>query len=83
MKIELRYFASIRETIGCAGESWQSQARTLGELRAELAARDGVYAQCLGHGRAVRTALDQVMSHDAAELTQDCEVAFFPPVTGG
>jgi molybdopterin synthase sulfur carrier subunit len=83
MNIQLRYFASIRETIGCAGESWQSQARTLGELRVELAARDGTYAQCLGQGRAVRSAIDQVMSLDAAELTQNCEVAFFPPVTGG
>ena len=28
-------------------------------------------------------ALDQVMSDEAAALSEGCEVAFFPPVTGG
>ncbi|MES2189749.1 MAG: MoaD/ThiS family protein, partial [Pseudomonadota bacterium] len=28
-------------------------------------------------------ALDQVMSDESASLVDGCEVAFFPPVTGG
>jgi len=28
-------------------------------------------------------ALNQVMSDESAALTDGCEVAFFPPVTGG
>jgi sulfur-carrier protein len=28
-------------------------------------------------------ALDQVMAEDSALLRDGCEVAFFPPVTGG
>jgi molybdopterin synthase sulfur carrier subunit len=31
----------------------------------------------------VRMALDQVMSPESTLLTAGCEVAFFPPVTGG
>ena len=34
-------------------------------------------------GRSVRMALDQEMSDEAAALRDGCEVAFFPPVTGG
>ena len=33
--------------------------------------------------RPVRVAVNQVMGHDDTPLTGDCEVAFFPPVTGG
>jgi molybdopterin synthase sulfur carrier subunit len=31
----------------------------------------------------VRAALDQVLCDDSAATTDGCEVAFFPPVTGG
>jgi molybdopterin synthase sulfur carrier subunit len=52
-------------------------------LRDELIARGGAYATALARGKAVRMALDQLMSDEAAALGDDCEVAFFPPVTGG
>jgi len=52
-------------------------------LRDELIARGGVYATALARGKAVRMALDQAMSDEAAALREGCEVAFFPPVTGG
>ncbi len=81
--ISIKYFASIRETLGRGSESWASAAATLGELRAELVARGGDYAQVLGAGQAVRMALNQTMSEDSAALGDGAEVAFFPPVTGG
>jgi molybdopterin synthase sulfur carrier subunit len=37
----------------------------------------------LSRGRLVRMALNQVMSDESAALAEGCEVAFFPPVTGG
>jgi molybdopterin synthase sulfur carrier subunit len=52
-------------------------------LRDELIARGGAYATALARGKAVRMALDQVMSDEAAALREGAEVAFFPPVTGG
>ena len=83
MKVNLRYFASIRETLGHASESLETSAPTLAALRDELIARGGAYAESLARGRAVRVALNQTMADEAAPLGDGAEVAFFPPVTGG
>ena len=83
MKVHLRYFASVREALGCGDEVVQTSAGNLAGLREELLARGAVYAEALARGRAVRMALNQVMSDESAALSEGCEVAFFPPVTGG
>ena len=83
MKIQLRYFASVREALGRGSEQLETQAATLAQLRDELTGQGEPYAQALAPGRAVRMALDQVMVQDDAPLRDGCEVAFFPPVTGG
>lgn len=83
MKVQLRYFASIREALGTGSESLDTQATTLAALRAELVARGGAYADALAPGRAVRVALNQTMSNETAALSDGAEVGFFPPVTGG
>lgn len=83
MNIQLRYFASIRESIGTGSESMQTHAATLAALRAELVARGGAYAEALAPGKAVRMALNQAMSDESASLAEGAEVGFFPPVTGG
>ena len=83
MKVNLRYFASIRETIGVGSETLDTTASTLAALREELIARGGAYAESLARGRAVRVALNQTLSDEAAVLTDGAEVGFFPPVTGG
>ena len=83
MKIQIKYFASIREALGQGSESLDTVAVTAGALRDELIARGGVYAQALARGKAVRVAVNQTMGDDAAPLSDGAEVAFFPPVTGG
>lgn len=83
MKIQIRYFASIREAIGRPSEAVDTAAATLGALRDELIARGKPHAQALARGKAVRLALDQVMAPETAALREGAEVAFFPPVTGG
>jgi sulfur-carrier protein len=86
MKVTVKYFASIRESIGQGSEVLQTSVTTLGQLRDELVARGGAYAESLDaafNGRTLRMALNQDMSDDAAVLVEGCEVAFFPPVTGG
>ena len=83
MKVAVKYFASIREALGKAGESVDTPARSAGALRDELIARGGAYAEALARGKAVRIAVSQVMSDEATPLEEGCEVAFFPPVTGG
>ena len=82
-KITVRYFASIREAIGQGSEAVETSAATLGDLRDELIARGGAYASSLARGKAVRMALNQLLSDDDAALSAGAEVAFFPPVTGG
>jgi len=83
MNVRIRYFASVREAIGQGNESLQTASETLGALRDELIARGGPYATALARGKAVRMALDQDMCDESAALREGCEVAFFPPVTGG
>jgi sulfur-carrier protein len=83
MKITIKYFASIREAMGQGSETLDIDAATLSELRNALIARGGVGGEALARGRSVRLALNQVMSDESVALTEGCEVAFFPPVTGG
>ena len=83
MKLTVKYFASIREAIGRPGEAVDTGSADLAALRDELIARGGAHAQALARGKPVRMALNQVMSDEAAPLSEGCEVAFFPPVTGG
>ncbi|MDQ8001334.1 MAG: MoaD/ThiS family protein [Bordetella sp.] len=81
--VTVRYFASVREALDRGSEPVQTAADTLGALRDELIARGEPYAGALARGKAVRMALDQLMSGEDAALADGAEVAFFPPVTGG
>jgi len=83
MKVQLRYFASIREAIGSGSETLETAATTLSALRDELIGRGGAHAEALARGKAVRVALNQTMSDETAALTEGAEIGFFPPVTGG
>lgn len=83
MKVNVRYFASIREAIGLSTESLEVTASTVGALRDVLIARGGAHGEALARGKAVRAALNQTMVADDVALSDGCEVAFFPPVTGG
>ncbi len=83
MKVQVRYFASLREALG-PGETVALEAgATLGVLRDTLIARGGRHAEVLARGRAVRCSLDQHMAEEGVALREAAEVAFFPPVTGG
>ena len=82
--IHLRYFASVREAVGCGEERLQTSAADCAALRAELIARGGAWAHALARDRAVRVAVNEVLQHDeSAALAAGDEIAFFPPVTGG
>ena len=83
MKVQVRYFASLREALGAAETVEISPGSTLAMLRDQLLARGGRHAEVLARGRAVRCALNQAMSDESAALPDGAEVAFFPPVTGG
>jgi molybdopterin synthase sulfur carrier subunit len=85
MKINLKYFASVREQLGAGHETLElpQGVTTVGEVRALLVARGGAWAAALGENRAVRMACNQVMCGPETAVEGNAEVAFFPPVTGG
>jgi molybdopterin synthase sulfur carrier subunit len=85
MRIELKFFASVREALGCAAETvlLPDSVVTVGDVRQWLQQRGGVWAETLGPGRLLRMACNHEMTDAATRLSEGCEVAFFPPVTGG
>ena len=85
MNIQLRFFASVREALGTSLENvaLPDNVATVGEVRAWLRERGGVWAETLAEGRALRMACNQQMTNACTRISEGCEVAFFPPVTGG
>ncbi len=77
------YFAWVRERIGLPREEVETQAQTVGELVAELRAREPRYEAAFADLSALRVAVDQELSDFDAPLANVREVAFFPPMTGG
>jgi len=85
MNIELRFFASVREELGVSHMplSVPADIATIGALRAHLREKGDIWAVALADHQPLRTALNQQMSDADTALVDGCEIAFFPPVTGG
>jgi molybdopterin converting factor subunit 1 len=83
MKLHVLYFARLRERFGVAEETLDFAGATAADLVAQLQARGGVWAEELAAGRAFRVAVNQDIVALDANLSDQAEVAIFPPVTGG
>lgn len=85
MNIQVRFFASVREALGVSQETLvlPVDVATVGQLRAYLRRRGAAWEAALGEHKPLRTAFNQHMSSAETPLGEGCEVAFFPPVTGG
>ncbi len=83
MKLQVRYFASLREALGPLDAVDVPAGTTLGELRDLLIQRSPEHAAALARGRALRCALNQALSDESVVVPEGAEIAFFPPVTGG
>lgn len=81
--IEVLYFAWIRERIGHPKEQWTTKANTAAELVAELCQRGPEYQAAFRDLAAIRVAINQEMVPLDSPIKEGCEVAFFPPMTGG
>lgn len=85
MRITLRFFASVREQLGCSEEkvTLPAEITTVGQVREWLIARGGIWTEVLAGDRNLRMAYQLVICDESEQITDDSEVAFFPPVTGG
>ncbi|MFZ4379774.1 MAG: molybdopterin converting factor subunit 1 [Polynucleobacter sp.] len=85
MKLELKFFASLREALKVSEEdlSVPDSVKTIAQLRLYLAERGGAWADVLAEGKVLRCALNHHMVDANTPLQEGAEVAFFPPVTGG
>jgi len=84
-EITVLYFAWVRERIGRAEEvlSPPADIATVGACLDWLAGTSPEHAAALGDRTALRVAVDQVFADEAAPLPRPCELAIFPPMTGG
>jgi molybdopterin synthase sulfur carrier subunit len=85
LKVTVRYFASVKESLGTDAEVIElpAGAATVAAVRAHLRARGGAWAETLAETRRITAAVNQDMAKPAAAVKAGDEVAFFPPVTGG
>jgi len=83
MTLRILYFARLLERFGQHEETLDFAGSTAADLIAQLRARGGVWAEELAAGRAFRVAVNQNLVAFDAALTENAEVAIFPPVTGG
>ncbi len=82
MRLQIKYFASVRETLNQDSQDIESAAPTVQALLNELMASSTAHAEALGHPR-LCAAVNHTMVKRDFTLSSGDEVAFFPPVTGG
>jgi sulfur-carrier protein len=81
VRVQLLYFAWVREAVGVDGEMLDvpDSLLTLQDLAGWLSERHTVFSDL----SRLRGAIDQVMARMDAPIAGAKEIAFFPPVTGG
>ena len=81
--IKVLFFGQLKEQIGVAGfEVIADDDISVSQLLDKVIKAHPKWAEDLSH-EAVLVAVDQVMANANTLVPVSCEVAFFPPVTGG
>jgi molybdopterin synthase sulfur carrier subunit len=83
MKLDILYFARLKDSFGMGNEQLETEASSVDELLTELRQRGGHWSSELAAGKAFRVARNQELVRLDATLSDGDEVAIFPPVTGG
>jgi len=83
--VRLLYFAWVRQILGKGEEVRElpGSIGTVAELAAYLATLGPEYGEVFKDPARLRAAVNQTHARFDTVITQDDEVAFFPPVTGG
>ena len=78
------YFARLAETLGLKSEQIDvTDCSTVNDLVDLLRTRGEPYQSAFDGETRVLVAVNQEMSEPGAEIGNNDEIAFFPPVTGG
>lgn len=83
MLVTVRFFASLREALGCESMPVEISCGSLAGVRAALAGTLTAAQREALAAPGVRIAVNQTLGQDDASLQAGDEVAFLPPVTGG
>jgi molybdopterin synthase sulfur carrier subunit len=83
--MKVLYFAWLRQKIGTAEEEMErpSEVKTISELAAYLRSRGQGYAEAFADAARVRAARNHEHASFDTPVSDEDEIAFFPPVTGG
>ena len=83
--MKILYFAWLKEHTGQAFEELQlpDGVDTVGALIPHIPKRSDGHGAALADLKAVRVSVNRVYGDLATPITNNDEVAFFPPVTGG
>ena len=80
--IQVRYFARLREQLGCEAETLSGGFATVSEVIEHLSARGEPWT-ALAKDSTLLMAINQELARPTDVLREGDELAFFPPVTGG
>ncbi|MBL0371258.1 molybdopterin converting factor subunit 1 [Rhizobium sp. KVB221] len=85
MKLDLVYFAWVRERIGKFAETIDvpESVMTVGDLLNHLKGLGEEYQEALQHDRVIRVAIDQEHAEHDEKIAGAREIGIFPPMTGG
>ena len=83
--MKILYFAWLKEHIGHASEELQlpDSVNTVAALIPHITKKSPGHSAALANLDTVRVAVNRVYGDLTTPVTNDDEVAFFPPVTGG
>jgi molybdopterin synthase sulfur carrier subunit len=83
--VTLLYFAWVRQKVGAAQETIElpPSVKTVRDLVEHLQKRGGGFLEAFADPARLRAAVNQEHAVFDAAVSDNDEVAFFPPVTGG
>lgn len=83
--MKIRYFAWLRDHTGCGQEemSCPSDVQTISDLIGYLEDQDHKYKKAFAQKQVIRVAVNHEFASFDDVVTDQDEIAFFPPVTGG
>ena len=79
ISVEVHYFASLRELVGCPRETLSTSASTPAQLFDEVSKKHGISLS----RDALKVAVNDDFSNWSTPLAEGDRVVFLPPVAGG